>query len=75
VAALVTLRTTTDFALRTDILQDLGQKLAMQAAANGVLQDTDAWVLDPGVNVRSVIDGVSEKLGEPVIVSQVHVQS
>lgn len=70
-AALITLEATTDFALRTDIVQELGHKLAMHAAAFYGLDPKAKWLLDDSKTVEVIIQEATEKLGEPLIVAKV----
>lgn len=75
VGALVVLSAQTDFALRTDILQDFGRKLAMQfAAENGYEGLGRPWLLDPSKSVEKVLADVAEQLGETVSVVSWSVQ-
>lgn len=74
VASIVTIRCKTDFALRTELLQTLGQNLAMQAAALGKLDLDSDWLLDGAKKVKTVIENAANELGEPVLIDEVHVQ-
>ena len=74
VAAMVTLRCKTDFALRTDLLQDLGQKIAMHASAFGRINEDDGWLMDNTKSVKEIVNAVADELGEPVIIDQVSIQ-
>jgi translation elongation factor EF-Ts len=74
VAAIVTLRCKTDFALRTDLLQKVGNQLAMQAAAFGKLDPEAPWMLDSTKKVKDIISEISFQLDEPVLIDQVAVQ-
>lgn len=74
-ASIVKLQCKTDFALRTDLVTDLGHKLAMQTVAVGRLDATDSWIFDSTKKVSDIINAAREKLGEPLIVSNVHLQS
>ena len=70
---MVTLKCKTDFALRTDILQELGQHLAMHIAANLNLDMDSGWLFDPSKTVKDAVKDVSDELGEPVHVYEISV--
>lgn len=74
VAAIVTLCCKTDFALRTDLLQKVGNQLAMHAAAFGKLDPEASWVLDGSKKVKDIINEITFQLDEPVLIDQVNVQ-
>lgn len=75
IGALVTLRCQTDFALRTELVQDFGNKVAMHAAAcGGVLPDA-AWTFDSSRTVGAVLASVAAALGEKVELTAVRVHS
>ena len=74
VAAIVTLRCKTDFALRTELLQKIGNQLSMQAASLGKLDPEANWILDDSKKVKDVINETSYQLDEPVLIDQVSVQ-
>lgn len=74
VASLVTIRCKTDFALRTDLLQDFGNKVAMHASAFGGIDQDANWLLDSTLSVRKALAEVSDQLGEPVIIDKVSIQ-
>ena len=74
VASLVTIRCKTDFALRTDLLQDFGNKVAMHASAFGNIDPDSNWLLDSTLSVKAALSKVSDELGEPVIIDKVSIQ-
>jgi elongation factor Ts len=71
IASLVTIRCKTDFALRTDLIKELGKKMAMQVVALGRFDPEDTWVVDNSYRVREVIDGAKKELGEPILIENV----
>jgi elongation factor Ts len=74
VASLVTIRCKTDFALRTDLLQDFGNKVAMHASAFGGVEPDADWILDSKLSVKKALEEVATQLGEPVIIDKVAIQ-
>lgn len=65
--AMVTLTCQTDFALRTDLLQDFGNKLAKHLVATDGREHEDfAWTFDPAKKVKDVMAELSAALGEEV---------
>jgi translation elongation factor EF-Ts len=72
VAAMVKLHCQTDFALRTDLVKSLGEKLAMQVAANDTLHPDDAWIYDPSKTVVSVLTDACNELKEFVVIGDIH---
>ncbi len=75
VGCLVVLSAQTDFALRTDLLQDFGRKLAMQfAAENGFEGLGRPWLLDESKSAEQVMNDVSFQLGEKVSLVSWNVQ-
>jgi translation elongation factor EF-Ts len=75
VGALVTVHCETDFALRCDIVQDFGNRLAMHAAANGGVRPDEPWVFASAKTVNDVIVELETALREKVRIAQVHIQS
>lgn len=73
--ALITLRCQTDFALRTDLIQELGHKLAMHAAACGSVQMDAPWTFDSSTTVSTVLARAAAKLGEKVELHAVQVHA
>lgn len=71
--ALVTLEAKTDFALRTELVQEMGKKLAMHAAAFGRLHDDAKWLFDDSKTVSGVMETLREELGEPLNIKEVSV--
>jgi translation elongation factor EF-Ts len=71
---MITLRCKTDFALRTDVLQTLGNQLAMHVSAFGGFNPDASWLMDNSKKVKDVINEVAVQLGEPVVLEHVHVQ-
>lgn len=75
VAALVTLRCQTDFALRCDIVQEFGNRLAQHAAATGGAAPEASWIFSPAKTIADVVTELKATLREDLHISQVHVQS
>lgn len=73
VASLVTIRCKTDFALRTDLLQDFGNKVAKQVVAFGDANMDNTWVLDSRLTLKDAIAEIASQLGEPVILDKVSI--
>ena len=73
IASLVTIRCKTDFALRTDLIKDLGKKISMHVVASGKFDLEDTWILNDSLKVKDVISDIQDQLGEPVIVDDVHI--
>ncbi len=69
------MRCQTDFALRTDLIQDIGQKLALHAAACGGVQPDAPCTFESNQTVATVIARAAAALGERVELSAVHVQA
>ena len=74
VASMVTIRCKTDFALRTDLLKDFGNKVAMHAAACSRVNDDDGWLFDNTISVKEMIKRISDELDEPVVINEVSIQ-
>lgn len=74
VASLVTISCKTDFALRTDLLQDFGNKVAMHVSAIGDANPDSDWILDGTLKLKKVIENIALQLGEPVTIERVSVQ-
>jgi translation elongation factor EF-Ts len=72
VAAMVKLHCQTDFALRTDLIKSLGEKLAMQVAANNTLTPDDAWIHDSSKTVVQVLTDACNELKEFVVLGDIH---
>ena len=73
VAAMITLKCKTDFALRTDVLQDFGKHLVMQAAAEQKIDMNAPWMFDSSRTVQAVLDETAKALGEPIHVYEVSI--
>ena len=74
VASLVTVKADTDFSLRTDVLREFGQSIAMHVAAMGNFDVNSDWIFDSTKKVGDILNEIRMKLGENVVVDQVHVQ-
>lgn len=75
VAALVTLRCQTDFALRCDVVQEFGNRLAQHAAATGGAAPEAAWIFSPAKTIADMLAELKATLREDLQIAQVHVQS
>jgi elongation factor Ts len=71
IASLVTIKCQTDFALRTDLINNLGRKMAMHVVATGRFNLEDPWILDGSRRVQDVINEAKEELGESILVEDV----
>lgn len=74
VASLVTIESNTDFALRTDVLRNFGNSLAMHVSALGTFDIDSDWILDSTKKVGDILIDIRNQLGENVVIKQVHVQ-
>ena len=63
----------TDFALKTDIVQKIGNQIAMQASAFGGLDSVSDWMFDSSKKVKDVLHDVTQQLGEPFVIEQLTV--
>lgn len=73
-ASLVKIHCKTDFALRTDVIGNLGKQLAMQVVAMGKFDGMDSWIFDSSKTVSSVIQDAKDQLGEDVVLGKILVQ-
>lgn len=71
--ALVTLESKTDFALRTELVQNMGRRMAMHAAAYGSLHEDAEWLFDGTKTIGTILNELRSELGEPIAVKEVSV--
>lgn len=71
-ASMVKVHCQTDFALKTDEVKKLGERLAMQVVANQTLTPDDPWIHDTKIRVVDALVQVMNEIKETVMIGDIH---